>query len=316
MTRSSTPGSDVLRIATRGSQLALWQANHVKALLHARHPGLVIELVIIKTMGDRILDTPLAKIGGKGLFIKELETAMLAGEADLAVHSMKDVPVDVPAELHFPVMLPREDPRDCLVSRRARTLAELPSGAVVGTSSLRRRSQLHALRPDLQLVDLRGNVTTRLEKLARGEFDAIVLAHAGLKRLGLTQDVAALFATSDLLPAVGQGVIGIECRRGDGRVEALLAPLDDADAHDALLAERGLNARLQGGCQVPIAAHAALENDTLHLRGLVASLDGTEVIRAALQGPRTEATALGLALGQQLLDTGAGRLLAALDTHD
>ena len=302
-----------MRIATRGSQLALWQANHVRDLLTRNHPGLVIELVVIKTQGDKILDTPLAKIGGKGLFIKELEQAMLAGEADLAVHSMKDVPVEVPAELHFPVMLTREDPRDCLVSHRPGGFNGLPEGAVVGTSSLRRRSQLHALRPDLQLVDLRGNVTTRLEKLARGEFDAIVLAHAGLRRLGLTQHVAALFSTTELLPAVGQGIIGIECRRGDPRIEALLAPLDDADAHDAIAAERGLNARLQGGCQVPIGGHASFEGNELVLRGLVASLDGREVVRAERRGARHEAAALGEAVGQALLDAGAGALLAAME---
>ena len=302
-----------MRIATRGSQLALWQANHVKDLLTRNNPGLVIELVVIKTQGDKILDTPLAKIGGKGLFIKELEQAMLAGEADLAVHSMKDVPVEVPDELHFPVMLPREDPRDCLVTHRAGGFEGLPQGAIVGTSSLRRRSQLHALRPDLQLVDLRGNVTTRLEKLARGDFDAIVLAHAGLRRLGLTQHVATLFPATQLLPAVGQGIIGIECRRGDSRIESLLAPLDDADAHHAIAAERGLNARLQGGCQVPIGGHATLDGGELVLHGLVASLDGKQVVRAERRGARESAEALGLAVGEALLAAGAGALLAALD---
>jgi len=312
MTTSSH--SSLVRIATRGSQLALWQAEHVKARLEAAHPGLKVELLILKTTGDRILDTPLAKIGGKGLFVKELEQAMLAGEADLAVHSMKDVPVELPAELHIPVVLTREDPRDCLVSPPG-GLAALPQGAVVGTSSLRRRSQLALLRPDLELRDLRGNVTTRLQKLADGDFAGIVLAHAGLKRLGLTGGISQSFAPTQMLPAIGQGIIGLECRRGDARIEGLIEMLRDADATDALAAERALNARLQGGCQVPIAGHATLTGETLQIEGLVASLDGRQVIRAVRQGRRQEAASLGTAVGDALLADGAAALLAAIGAH-
>ena len=302
-----------LRIATRGSRLALWQAEHVKALLEARHPKLVVELVVMKTTGDKILDTPLATIGGKGLFTKELEQALLAREADIAVHSMKDVPVELPAGLHLPVMLAREDPRDALVAPRYGDFARLPHGAVVGTSSLRRKSQLRALRPDLELRDLRGNVTTRLEKLASGAFDGIVLACAGLRRLGLGDRVSSRFEPGVMLPAIGQGVIGIECRAGDSAVEAAIAPLDDRDAHDAVTAERALNAELDGGCQVPIAGHARLLGNDLHLDGLVASLDGCRVLRRAARGARSRAAALGQELGRALREAGAAEILAELN---
>jgi hydroxymethylbilane synthase len=301
-----------IRIATRGSRLALWQAEHVRALLQRRAPGTAVEVVVIKTTGDRILDTPLAKIGGKGLFIKELEQALREGRADLAVHSMKDVPVELPPELHIPVVLAREDPRDCLVAPRFGRLTQLPTGAVVGTSSLRRRSQLAMHRPDLVLRDLRGNVTTRLDKLDAGEFDGIVLAAAGLRRLGFAARITEFFAPSQMLPAVGQGIIGIECRRGDNRIETLLRPLDDTEARDALTAERALNASLQGGCQVPIAGHAVLAGDSLHIDGLVASLDGSTVVREARQGPRSRAAALGAALGEALRAAGADRILDEL----
>lgn len=301
----------VLRIATRGSRLALWQAEHVRDRLLALHPGLAVELVVMKTTGDKILDSPLAKIGGKGLFVKELEQAMLEGRADLAVHSMKDVPVDLPDGLHIACVLSREDPRDCMLARHGGGLDTLPQGAVVGTSSLRRRSQLRALRPDLDLRDLRGNVNTRLAKLDAGEFDAIVLALAGLKRLGLDGGVTQKFATDVMLPAIGQGIIGIECRRGDSRVEALIAPLHDADARDVIAAERALNAALHGGCQVPIAGHAVLDGDRLSLMGLVASLDGREFIRADANGARADAAALGTCVGRMLIERGAQRLLDA-----
>lgn len=279
-------------------------------------PGLAVELLTIRTAGDRILDTPLAKIGGKGLFIKELEQALLEDRADIAVHSMKDVPVDLPPALHIPAVLSREDPRDCLVTRSAVDLAALPAGAVVGTSSLRRRSQLLMLRPDLALRDLRGNVTTRLDKLAAGEFDAIVLATAGLVRLGLADHIRARFPVSEMLPAIGQGVIGIECRRDDAGVEALLAPLEDTDARDALRAERALNETLQGGCQVPIAGHARIAGETLTLDGLVASLDGRAQVRGQRQGPRAQAEALGHDLGRELLAQGAARILQELGLAD
>lgn len=305
--------TDVLRIATRGSRLALWQAEHVRDRLLALHPGLVVELVAMKTTGDRILDAPLAKIGGKGLFVKELEQAMLAGGADLAVHSMKDVPVDLPDGLHIACVLSREDPRDSLLARDGGVLASLPHGAIVGTSSLRRRSQLCALRPDLELRDLRGNVNTRLAKLRSGEFDAIVLALAGLKRLGLDGGVTEKFAPEHMLPAIGQGIIGIECRRGDARVESLIAPLHDADARDAIAAERALNAALQGGCQVPIAGHAVIVGEQLTIAGLVASLDGRELIRAEASGARGDAAALGIRVARLLLERGARRILDAIE---
>jgi len=305
--------TDVLRIATRGSRLALWQAEHVRDRLLALHPGLVVELVAMKTTGDRILDAPLAKIGGKGLFVKELEQAMLAGGADLAVHSMKDVPVDLPDGLHIACVLSREDPRDSLLARDGGVLASLPRGAIVGTSSLRRRSQLCALRPDLELRDLRGNVNTRLAKLRSGEFDAIVLALAGLKRLGLDGGVTERFAPEHMLPAIGQGIIGIECRRGDARVESLIAPLHDADARDAIAAERALNAALQGGCQVPIAGHAVIVGEQLTIAGLVASLDGRELIRAEARGARGDAAALGIRVARLLLERGARRILDAIE---
>ncbi len=303
----------VLRIATRGSRLALWQAEHVRDRLLSLHPGLVVELVPMKTTGDRILDAPLAKIGGKGLFVKELEQAMLAGSADLAVHSMKDVPVDLPDGLHIACVLAREDPRDSLLARDGGVLASLPRGAIVGTSSLRRRSQLRALRPDLDLRDLRGNVNTRLAKLHGGEFDAIVLALAGLKRLGLDGGVTAKFSTREMLPAIGQGIIGIECRRGDARVESLIAPLHDAAARDAIAAERALNAALQGGCQVPIAGHAVIVGEQLTIAGLVASLDGRELIRAEASGARGDAAALGSRVAHLLLERGARRILDAIE---
>ncbi len=302
-----------LRIATRGSRLALWQAHHVQARLLALTPALEIELIIIKTEGDRILDTPLAKIGGKGLFIKELEQALLAERADIAVHSMKDVPVELPPALHIPCVLEREDPRDCLVAPRHGRLSALPVAAVIGTSSLRRRSQLALLRQDLALRDLRGNVTTRLSKVAQGEFAGIVLAAAGLRRLGLVAQITETFELSQMLPAIGQGIIGIECRRDDHRVESLLAPLEDALARDALSAERAFNATLQGGCQVPIAGHARIINQEIHLEGLVASVDGSEQVRASRQGPRAAAAEIGQALGQHLLDRGAARILRAID---
>lgn len=282
--------------------------------LLALDPALTVELIIIKTAGDRILDTPLAKIGGKGLFIKELEQALLDNAADIAVHSMKDVPVELPPTLHIPCVLEREDPRDCLVAPNHEGLNALPSAAVVGTSSLRRRSQLAMRRRDLRLRDLRGNVTTRLAKVAKREFDGIVLAAAGLHRLGLAAKITEYFDHDQMLPAIGQGIIGIECRCGDRRIEMLLAPLEDARARDALTAERALNEALQGGCQVPIAGHARIVNQDVHLEGLVASLDGFEQVRASRQGPRAAAAAIGRDLGQHLLDAGAARILRAIGT--
>ena len=305
---------DVLRIATRASELALWQSRHVAAALEAAWPGLRTELVPMTTTGDRILDRPLAAIGGKGLFIKELEVAMLEGRADLAVHSMKDVPFELPDELGLAAILEREDPRDVLVSPGGVALADLPRGARVGTSSLRRRSQLAALRPDLQLLDLRGNVPTRLGRLAQGDYDAIVLAAAGLKRLGLLTAAGRALATGEMLPAVGQGAIGIECRRGDAVIERLIAPLHHGRTARCVEAERAMNARLGGSCTVPVAGHAVIDGDTLSLQGLVAAVDGAQLVRQTAHGPTDAAARIGDGLGSALLAAGADRILGRL--HD
>lgn len=299
-----------LRIATRKSPLALWQAGHVAARLRAAHPGLAVELVGMTTQGDRILDSPLAKVGGKGLFVKELEVALLDGRADLAVHSMKDVPVEFPDGLHLPVILEREDPRDAFVSNAYTDIAALPHGARVGTSSLRRQCQLAALRPDLVIESLRGNVNSRLAKLDAGQFDAILLAAAGLKRLGFGARIRCELEPETSLPAIGQGAIGIECRRGDARVETRIAVLDDADTHLRLRAERALNTRLQGGCQVPIAGHALLEGDQIWLRALVGEPDGSRVLRAERRAAAADAEKLGVQLAEDLLALGADAILA------
>jgi len=302
--------TSVLRIATRSSPLALWQAEYVQQRLMQLHSGLSVELIPIKTQGDIILDTPLAKIGGKGLFVKELEQAMLAGTADIAVHSMKDVPMALPEGLMLAVICEREDPLDAFVSNRVDAFASLPEGARVGTSSLRRSAQLRALRPDLEVLSLRGNVQTRLGKLDAGDFDAILLAAAGLKRLGMMQRIAQCLPPELSLPAVGQGAVGIECRSDDARVRELLAPLNDRLTWDRVTAERAMNRRLEGGCQVPIAGYCELDGEQLWLRGLVASPDGQQVLRAEARAPRTAATELGLDVAGQLLDQGAGEILA------
>ena len=301
-----------LRIATRKSPLALWQAEYVKSLLQFHHEGLEVELVTFTTQGDRILDAPLAKIGGKGLFVKELETAMLGGVADIAVHSMKDVPMECPEGLDIVTICQRENPHDALVSNRFASLEMLPEGAVVGTSSLRRQCQLRALRPDLVLKDLRGNVGTRLGKLDNGDYDAIVLASAGLLRLGMPERITQYLSDQLLLPAVGQGAVGIEARLDDAGTRALLAPLHHAATATCVLAERAMNRRLQGGCQVPIAGHALLREGVLSLRGLVGSLDGCQILRAAAETAKpADAEALGIQVAEKLLASGAGALLAA-----
>jgi hydroxymethylbilane synthase len=304
--------TETLRIATRKSPLALWQAEHVAAALKANHPGLEVELVGMTTKGDKILDAPLAKIGGKGLFVKELEQGLLAGEADLAVHSMKDVPVDFPPGLHLPVILEREDPLDAFVSNAFAGLAELPQGARVGTSSLRRQCQLAVRRPDLRIEPLRGNVNTRLARLDAGDFEAEILAAAGLIRLGFESRIRARLTPEESLPAIGQGAIGIECRRGDPRVESLIAPLHHAPTALRVRAERAVNARLHGGCQVPIAGHATLVPEGLRLRALVGRPDGTLILRAEATGPADDPEALGERVARDLLDQGAGAILAAL----
>ena len=301
-----------LRIATRKSPLALWQAEYVRDRLQKAHPGLRVELVRMTTQGDKVLDSPLAKIGGKGLFVKELEEGLLSGRADLAVHSMKDVPVELPDGLHLPVICEREDPRDAFVSRRFASLDELPQGARVGTSSLRRQCQIKARRPDLEILNLRGNVNTRLAKLDAGDFDAVILAAAGLLRLGFAGRITTYLDTAVSLPAMGQGAVGIECRRDDPEVNELIAVLDHTTTHILVSAERAMNHRLEGGCQVPIAGHAVLENGALFLRGLVGYPDGSQVIRDEIRGDPAEATTLGIALAEQLLESGAGAILKAV----
>ncbi len=300
---------DTLRIATRKSPLALWQAEHVAQRLREVHPGLSVELVGITTRGDKLLDSPLAKVGGKGLFVKELEQSLLDGSADLAVHSLKDVPVEFPAGLCPPVILAREEPRDAFVSPRYRQPEQLPRGARVGTSSLRRQCQLAARYPHLTIVNLRGNVNTRLAKLDTGDYDAVILAAAGLKRLGLESRIACYLEPEVSLPAIGQGAIGIECRQGDKRVLEWISVLDDLDTHLQITAERAMNARLQGGCQVPIAGYAVLQDGRLWLRGLVGNPDGSQVVAGEIRGPAAEAERLGNALAENLLAQGATAIL-------
>lgn len=305
--------SNIIRIATRKSPLAMWQAEHVSALLTKLHPGLEIQIVGMTTKGDKILDAPLAKVGGKGLFVKELEQGMLEGVADIAVHSMKDVPVEFPEGLHLAVIMDREDPRDAFVSNRFEGLDDLPQGACVGTSSLRRQCQLADRRPDLRIEPLRGNVNTRLAKLDAGEYDAIILAAAGLMRLGFESRIRSRITPEDSLPAIGQGAIGIECRSEDPRTNALIAPLHHRDTADRVLAERAMNARLHGGCQVPIAGHALIEGDhRLVLKGLVGTPDGSRILRAESEGPREDWEAIGTRVADALLAQGAGEILSAL----
>lgn len=305
----------IIRIATRKSPLALWQAEHVQRRLIAAHPGLQVELLTMSTQGDKILDTPLAKIGGKGLFVKELEQSMLDGRADIAVHSMKDVPVELPAGLHLPVILPREEPRDAFVSNQYTDLAELPAGACVGTSSLRRQTQLLLHRPDFVIRSLRGNVGTRLNKLDDGQFDGIILASAGLIRLGLGQRISAMIDTSICLPAIGQGAIGIECRSEDKQTNELIAVLNDAATQVCVSAERALNHRLEGGCQVPIAGFAELHDGGVRLRGLVGRVDGSEIIRGEVSGAAADAETLGMSLADDLLSRGADVILKEVYAH-
>jgi len=304
-----------IRIGTRKSQLALWQAAHVRAHLLARHPDIQVGLVKMTTAGDKILDTPLATVGGKGLFIKELEQALLDGRIDLAVHSMKDVTIKLPRGLHIPTLCEREEPRDALVSNRHGSLDHLAPGVRVGTSSLRRQCQLRARFPHLEIVNLRGNVNTRLRRLDAGDFEAIILAAAGLKRLGLNDRIASLIPTEVCLPAVGQGAVGIECRIDDPEINRMIRPLNHASTQLRVRAERAMNARLEGGCQVPLAAFAELDGTTLTLRGLVGRPDGGQIIAADIHGPSVEAEALGARLADELLAQGAGEILQELYQH-
>lgn len=301
----------ILKIATRKSPLALWQAEYVRDRLLSTHPGLEVELVTMTTRGDRILDTPLAKIGGKGLFVKELEQGMMAGDADIAVHSLKDVPMELPEGFILPVICERESPFDAFVSHAFNSIENLPQGAKVGTSSLRRSSQLLHRRPDLEILSLRGNVQTRLSKLDAGEFDAIILASAGLIRLELEDRIQEKIVPEFMLPAVGQGAVGIECREGDSDTLSLIDCLNDPDTHTRVAAERAFNHRLEGGCQVPIAAFALLEDEKIWLRGLVASTDGAELLQAEVRGPRQDAEKLGCELAEELLNQGADRILGS-----
>ncbi len=303
-------------IGTRGSKLALWQAEWVRSELQRMKPGLDVELNKIKTTGDKILDVPLAKVGGKGLFVKEIEEALLRGEADLAVHSMKDVPTEFPEGLHLAVICEREDPRDAFISRNENgqfeigRFRDLPQGASVGTSSLRRSCQLLNARPDVRIIQLRGNLDTRLRKLDEKEFDAIILAAAGVKRLGWAQRIAEIIPAETSLPAIGQGAIGIECRVGDEFINSLIAPLNHPETSVCVRAERACLKRLEGGCQVPIAAYAQLSQGKMVIDGLVGSVSGDRIIKARYEGSPEDAEVLGKKLAEDLLSKGADKILA------
>ncbi|NKG34140.1 hydroxymethylbilane synthase [Acinetobacter junii] len=301
-----------LKIATRQSPLALWQAEHIRARLNELYPDLTVELVKFVTQGDKILDTPLAKIGGKGLFVKELEAALLDGRADLAVHSMKDVPMHLPEGLTLAVICEREDPLDAFVSNQYAHFDELPHGAKVGTSSLRRKCQILQQRPDLEIIDLRGNVGTRLSKLDDGLYDAIILASAGLKRLGLAERIRHCLVPTLSLPAVGQGALGLECRADDQELLELISPLQHEVTSICVRAERAFNAYLEGGCQVPIAGYATITQNQLHIEGRVGSVDGKTLLKEQLSGALDEGERLGVVLAEKLLAKGAGELLKAL----
>jgi hydroxymethylbilane synthase len=298
----------IVRIATRRSPLAKWQANHVASLLRSNEPGLDVRLHEVVTKGDKILDVPLADVGGKGLFVKEIEDALLAGDAEIAVHSMKDLPAALAGGLVIGAVPVREDPRDALCSPRWKTLAALPKGARVGTSSLRRSAQLKAVRPDLDIQMVRGNVETRLRK-ASGELDAVVLAYAGLRRLGLAEHATQVLSPDEMLPAVAQGALALEARAADAATMKRLAALEHPETRVRTEAERGFLARIEGGCQVPIAGHATVEGGTVSLRALVASLDGARIIRGERRGPLGDARKLGEALAEELLAKGAGAIL-------
>jgi len=299
-----------IKIGTRGSLLATTQSTWVRKQIEAEHPGITVELVKIVTKGDKILDVPLAKVGGKGLFVKEIEEALLRKDVDLAVHSMKDVPSELPDELHLGIIPPRENPHDAFISTMFAKLADLPEGATVGTSSLRRRAQLAALRPDLKIVDLRGNLDTRLRKLDEGKFQAIILAAAGLNRLGMSSRATGYFTAKEMLPAVGQGALGIELRKDDDELLAGLSFLNDANTTIAVAAERAFLYRLEGGCQVPIGAFAEVDGGQVELTGLVASVDGKEVLKDSISGPNAEAQQIGAQLANKLLDMGGREILA------
>jgi len=303
-----------LRIATRSSPLALWQAEEVARQLKPIYPDLKVSLVKLKTRGDKLLDAPLAKVGGKGLFVKELEVGILEGKADIAVHSMKDVPVEFPDGLEMALIMEREDPRDAFVSNQYESLAAMPAGSLVGTSSLRRQTQIRERYPHLRIDWLRGNVNTRLRKLDDGEYDAIILACAGLIRLGFEQRITKSLEPEECLPAIGQGAVGIEVRCDDVAVKELLAPLGHAETASRIAAERALNEALNGGCQVPIAGYAVLNDGEIYLRGLVGEPDGSRILRAEASGKVEDAVSIGRALAEDLLSQGADQILSQL--HD
>ena len=298
-----------LIVATRGSMLALWQANHIKDSIEKEHPGLEVELLKIKTTGDKILDVPLAQVGGKGLFVKEIEEALLDGRADLAVHSLKDVPTELPEGLGLSAITRREDARDALISHGDHTIMTLPQGARIGSSSLRRQCQLLKVRPDFDIISLRGNLNTRIKKVEAGEFDAIILAAAGMRRLGWQDKISEYIPTDILLPAIAQGALGIETKDNDSDTNEIISFLNHGETEAAVKAERALLKKLEGGCQVPIAAYGEISASTISLRGLVGSLDGKVLITDNMTGGLSEAESLGIALAERLLDKGAGEIL-------
>ena len=298
-----------IKIGTRASLLAVTQSTWVKEQIEKQHPGTTVELVKITTKGDKILDVPLAKVGGKGLFVKEIEDALLDGRADLAVHSMKDVPTDLPEELHLAIVTERENPKDAFISNKFGGVLELPQGATVGTSSLRRKSQLACLRPDLVIEDLRGNLDTRLRKLDEGQYDAIILAAAGLNRLGMSDRITSLFSPTQMLPAIGQGALGLELRRDDAELLEGIFFLNHAVTATAVTAERSFLLRLEGGCQVPIGAYATADEKQVILTGLIASVDGKEILKEEVSGPAENAAELGNGLAEKLLGMGGRQIL-------
>jgi len=301
-----------IKIGTRGSKLALWQANWVKSALEAQNPALAVELVIIKTKGDKILDVPLAKVGGKGLFVKEIEDALLNGHVDLAVHSMKDMPAEIPQGLCIGAIPEREIPQDVLISKNGHQLSELGAGAHIGTSSLRRASQILHARPDLVIKSLRGNLDTRLKKLETENLDAVILAAAGVKRLGLEDRITEYLDETIMLPAVGQGALCIEIRQNDPVIEPLVAALEHPRTRTVVMGERAFLNRLEGGCQVPMAAYGTVENNTFTLYGLVATLDGATLIKDTLSGPADSSEQIGLDLAERLVSRGAQKIIESL----
>jgi len=305
-----------IRIGTRASALALWQAEWVKSELEKKYPGMTVSLTKIKTTGDKILDVPLAQVGGKGLFVKEIEEAMLAHEIDIAVHSMKDVPTMFPDGLHLSCITKREDARDALLTRNNMKFKDLPQGATIGTSSLRRQAQLMSVRPDFKIAQLRGNVDTRLRKLKEGQFDAIILAAAGVRRLGLAENVSEYIDPSISLPAIGQGALGIECRVDDRELNDLIAFFNHQDTRTCVTGERALLRRLEGGCQVPIACYGQMVNGKLHLIGLVGSVDGKRIIKETIEGEADKAEKLGVTLAEKLLSKGADVILREVYGHN